>query len=97
MNEKNVLIIPDILCNAGGVTCSYLEWIKNIEHKKPGRLTQKWEEKSKKMMMEVVQEKLAEAGIEIDLKDLDKDAFKGASDLDLVYTGIENIMSIAMH
>ena len=48
------------------------------------------------MMMEVVQEKLAEVGIEIDLKDLDRQALKGASDLDLVYTGIENIMSIAM-
>ena len=36
--ENNKLVIPDILCNAGGVSCSYLEWIKNLEHKRPGRL-----------------------------------------------------------
>jgi glutamate dehydrogenase (NAD(P)+) len=47
-------VIPDILCNAGGVTCSYLEWIKNIEHKRPGRLTSKWEEKGKKMMIKAI-------------------------------------------
>jgi glutamate dehydrogenase (NAD(P)+) len=29
LNEKNVLVIPDILCNAGGVTVSYLEWVQN--------------------------------------------------------------------
>ena len=58
LNQKNVLIIPDILCNAGGVTCSYLEWIKNIEHKRPGRLTNKWEEKSKKMLLNVIKTQL---------------------------------------
>ena len=30
MNEKNVIIVPDILANAGGVTVSYLEWVQNI-------------------------------------------------------------------
>lgn len=39
LNQKGILVIPDILCNAGGVTCSYLEWIKNLEHKRPGRLS----------------------------------------------------------
>lgn len=29
LNEKNVLVIPDILANAGGVTVSYFEWIQN--------------------------------------------------------------------
>jgi glutamate dehydrogenase/leucine dehydrogenase len=29
LEKKNVFIIPDILCNAGGVTVSYLEWVQN--------------------------------------------------------------------
>lgn len=44
MRKKNILVIPDILCNSSGVTCSYLEWLKNLTHKKPGRMGQKWEE-----------------------------------------------------
>ena len=31
MNEKNILVIPDILCNAGGVTVSYFEWVQNLQ------------------------------------------------------------------
>ena len=29
LERKNIFIIPDILCNAGGVTVSYLEWVQN--------------------------------------------------------------------
>lgn len=96
LNERGVLIIPDILCNAGGVTCSYLEWIKNLEHKRPGRLSQKWEEKGKKLLLKAIEEQLKQSGIDIDLSDLGEDVTKGASDLDLVYSGIENILSIAL-
>ena len=39
--RKGVLILPDILLNAGGVTVSYFEWIKNISHRAPARLTGK--------------------------------------------------------
>ena len=96
INKNNILVIPDILCNAGGVTCSYLEWIKNIEHKRPGRLTNKWEEKGKKLLLSAIEEKLRETGVDIDLKDVEFDAVKGASDLDLVYSGIDNIMTMAL-
>jgi len=30
LNEKGILVIPDILCNAGGVTVSYYEWVQNL-------------------------------------------------------------------
>jgi glutamate dehydrogenase (NAD(P)+) len=31
LGEKNVVIVPDILANAGGVVCSYFEWVQNIQ------------------------------------------------------------------
>jgi glutamate dehydrogenase (NAD(P)+) len=96
LQEKGVIIIPDILCNAGGVTCSYFEWLKNIEHKQPGRLTYNWERKSKQILLEAIEEQLKGNGININLSKLDKDVTRGGSDLELVYTGLESILSIAL-
>jgi glutamate dehydrogenase (NAD(P)+) len=37
LNQRGVLVIPDILCNAGGVIVSYFEWVQNLQsyHWKP--------------------------------------------------------------
>lgn len=96
LQNKNILVIPDILANAGGVTCSYFEWLKNIEHKQPGRLTTKWEEKSKKVLLKAIEGELNKVGIRVPLSTLSREITKGGSDLDLVYTGLDNIMGIAL-
>ena len=51
LNKNGVKIIPDLLLNAGGVTVSYFEWLKNLQHQDMGRLSKRWEEQSKINLM----------------------------------------------
>jgi glutamate dehydrogenase (NAD(P)+) len=67
LSERGIIVIPDILANAAGVTCSYFEWLKNLDHRKPGRMTKKWEEVSKAHLIEGLQNGLDKAGIKVDL------------------------------
>lgn len=72
------------MVNGGGVTCSYFEWLKNLEHISPGKMTKKYEEKSQMRLLEIMGYE-PEEGKEI----------HGASELDIVYSGLDEIMSSA--
>ena len=83
--------MPDILCNAGGVTVSYFEWLKNLEHVRPGRMNRKWEEKHKQNLLDVIQK-----ATNLPTASFKKvEMLEGAREIDIVYAGLEEIMSDA--
>jgi glutamate dehydrogenase (NAD(P)+) len=83
--NKGIQFLPDILCNAGGVTVSYFEWLKNLDHVRPGRMQRKWEEKTKKNLLDVIVKATGLPEERFDRKAL----LEGATELDIVYAGLE--------
>lgn len=58
LEGRGTIVIPDLLLNAGGVTVSYFEWLKNLSHVRFGRLTKKWEESGKLSILNAIHEKV---------------------------------------
>lgn len=88
MKERGALIIPDNYLNAGGVTVSYFEWLKNIQHVRFGRMGKRFEENSYKKILSVI-ETIS------DRKFTDKELgflAKGGGEAELVDSGLEETM-----
>jgi glutamate dehydrogenase (NAD(P)+) len=89
--ERGVTIIPDMYLNAGGVTVSYFEWLKNLSHVRFGRMEKRFEERTNRRLLDIAQ-KLSGKG----LSQEEIDSFvSGPSEEDLVNSGLEETMITA--
>lgn len=88
LQSRGITVVPDMLANSGGVTVSYFEWLKNLDHIAPGRMTKKYQEKSNFQLLDILGYKFPKGSPQ--LKKLE-----GASELDIVRSGLEEIMQQA--
>ncbi|SNT72989.1 Glu/Leu/Phe/Val family dehydrogenase [Paracoccus seriniphilus] len=93
LKRKGVVIIPDMYANAGGVTVSYFEWVKNLSQISLGRLERRHEEARARMLVEELERLSADTGLNWTLSRGFKQAFlTGADELELVRSGLEDTM-----
>ena len=88
LTKKGVIIIPDLYANAGGVTVSYFEWIKNLSRIRLGRLQRRAQENQTTLMIEAL-EKMTGSKFPDEYKDL---VMQGSAEIDLVRSGLEDTM-----
>jgi len=86
--EKGVVVLPDMYLNAGGVTVSYFEWLKNLSHMRFGRMDKRFNQNTYSNIIRTVEEL---TGKKVDARDRAMIA-RGADEVDLVRSGLEETM-----
>jgi glutamate dehydrogenase (NAD(P)+) len=86
--ERGVLLLPDIYLNAGGVTVSYFEWVKNLSHVRFGRVGKRFEEAAAERMLVAVEKATGRTFSQEEHRRI----ARGADEIDLVNSGLEETM-----
>ena len=91
--KRNIYILPDLYLNAGGVTVSYFEWLKNLSNVRFGRMGKRAEEASLKRIIDTIE---TSTGKSISTKERQL-IIRGADEITLVRSGLEDTMITAYH
>ncbi|HSB36761.1 MAG TPA: Glu/Leu/Phe/Val dehydrogenase [Thermoanaerobaculia bacterium] len=91
LRQKGLVVIPDMYLNAGGVTVSYFEWLKNLSHVRFGRMEKRYEEMAAARMVKSLESTTGKT-----LTDAEKAVLlHGAEEEDLVNSGLDETMTSA--
>ena len=91
LRDAGAVIIPDMYANAGGVTVSYFEWVKNLSHIRFGRMQRRQEEARHQLVVDEL-ERLTGNKVTDDFR---RRYLKGADELELVRSGLDDTMRIS--
>lgn len=91
--QNGIIIIPDLYLNAGGVTVSYFEWLKNLSHVRFGRMGKRAEEASLRRIVNAIEKSSGKTMTPQERHIL----IQGADEVDLVRSGLEDTMINAYH
>jgi glutamate dehydrogenase (NAD(P)+) len=86
--KNGVVILPDMYLNAGGVTVSYFEWLKNLSHMRFGRMEKRFNQRTYGNLVGLVEQT---TGKKISAREKEY-LTKGADEVDLVRSGLEETM-----
>jgi len=93
LNQKGVIVVPDMYLNAGGVTVSYFEWLKNLSHVRFGRMDKRFSENQNTFLLKSVEHLTGKS-----VGDTERSLIlHGPDEVDLVYSGLEDTMIGSYH
>jgi glutamate dehydrogenase (NAD(P)+) len=91
LQSRDILIIPDVYANAGGVTVSYFEWLKNLSHVRFGRMEKRLEEHDEARFARALERMTGKK-----LTDAERETLvHGSDEEDIVNSGLEEVMVVA--
>ncbi len=91
LHQRGIMVIPDLFLNAGGVTVSYFEWLKNLSHVRFGRMEKRFQEMSSAKLVSTIENITGKSLSAQERKVLTH----GADEIDLVRSGLEETMIFA--
>ncbi|MBI4006185.1 MAG: Glu/Leu/Phe/Val dehydrogenase [Gammaproteobacteria bacterium] len=91
LRKRGITILPDAFVNAGGVTVSYFEWIRNLAHIRFGRMEKRYDELRGEHILSAIKTMTGKDTPEW----IHKELARGANELDLVRSGLDDTMRLA--
>jgi glutamate dehydrogenase (NAD(P)+) len=91
--SRGLMVIPDIYANAGGVTVSYFEWLKNLSHVRFGRLQKRLEERDEANVVRAIERLTGKTVTDTERSVL----VNGPGEEEIVNSGLEDTMIVSYH